>query len=313
METAKIRKAGYPIRHTYREFIDRYRHVVPGIGPAQKIDCKEATKTICNKVLPSGSDFEFGKTKVFLKEAHDLHLEELRKEIYFKSILIIQRGFRRLIFKRFIRKHREAAITIQKNFRARGYRNRFLQMRMGYRRLQAVIRSRQLAYQHNSARKRIIQIQAYCRGYLTRKNLKGKMDGKSKMMHDLLVLKYQEEKDFRMSGNPHWQAAADANYKLRVNELLRDLEPESNISSAPKMMVQPKINIEEEKKMVDEIFGFLQEPTSPVPATKLKHTSSIGVSRMLKFFETKNKHKKVIPTKLLSRPVNYYDYESSRL
>ncbi|XP_050076412.1 myosin-VIIa-like isoform X2 [Anopheles maculipalpis] len=37
METAKIRQAGYAIRHTYREFVERYRHLVPGIGAPHKV------------------------------------------------------------------------------------------------------------------------------------------------------------------------------------------------------------------------------------------------------------------------------------
>ncbi|CAG2057709.1 unnamed protein product [Timema podura] len=36
METAKIRRAGYPIRHNFKEFVDRYRMLVPGIPPAHK-------------------------------------------------------------------------------------------------------------------------------------------------------------------------------------------------------------------------------------------------------------------------------------
>ena len=34
METIRIRRAGYPIRHTFVEFVDRYRVLMPGIKPA---------------------------------------------------------------------------------------------------------------------------------------------------------------------------------------------------------------------------------------------------------------------------------------
>lgn len=30
METARIRRAGYPMRHNYKDFVERYRHL--GIG-----------------------------------------------------------------------------------------------------------------------------------------------------------------------------------------------------------------------------------------------------------------------------------------
>jgi myosin VIIa len=31
METIRIRKAGYPIRHAFKDFVQRYRILVPGI------------------------------------------------------------------------------------------------------------------------------------------------------------------------------------------------------------------------------------------------------------------------------------------
>lgn len=37
METIRIRRAGYPIRHGFSEFIERYRFLIPGIPPAHKV------------------------------------------------------------------------------------------------------------------------------------------------------------------------------------------------------------------------------------------------------------------------------------
>uniref|UniRef100_A0A8C1JN12 Myosin VIIAb n=1 Tax=Cyprinus carpio TaxID=7962 RepID=A0A8C1JN12_CYPCA len=36
METIRIRRAGYPIRYTFAEFVDRYRVLMPGVKPANK-------------------------------------------------------------------------------------------------------------------------------------------------------------------------------------------------------------------------------------------------------------------------------------
>jgi len=66
METIRIRRAGYPIRHTFAEFVDRYRILVPGVKPSISEECKSASDKICRAVL-GNADYQLGKTKVFLK------------------------------------------------------------------------------------------------------------------------------------------------------------------------------------------------------------------------------------------------------
>ena len=66
METIRIRRAGYPIRHTFADFVDRYRILITGVGPSHVEDCKAASAKICKAVL-GNADFQLGKTKVFLK------------------------------------------------------------------------------------------------------------------------------------------------------------------------------------------------------------------------------------------------------
>jgi len=69
METIRIRRAGYPIRHRFDDFVDRYRILVSGVGPSHVEECRAASQKICSKVL-GGADFQLGKTKVFLKVRH---------------------------------------------------------------------------------------------------------------------------------------------------------------------------------------------------------------------------------------------------
>ena len=67
METISIRRKGYPIRHVFRDFIDRYRLLAPGIGPSHsEANCRSAAEKICKNVL-ANQDYQIGKTKVFLK------------------------------------------------------------------------------------------------------------------------------------------------------------------------------------------------------------------------------------------------------
>lgn len=85
METIRIRRAGYPIRHNFKDFVERYRFLINGIPPAHKVDCKMATSKICAVIL-GRTDYQLGHTKVFLKDAHDLFLEQERDRVLTRKV-----------------------------------------------------------------------------------------------------------------------------------------------------------------------------------------------------------------------------------
>ena len=110
METIRIRRAGYPIRHTFSEFVDRYRFLINGCPPAHKVkDCRMATSRICSAVLGK-ADYQLGKTKVFLKDAQDLFLEQERDRVLTRKILVLQRCIRGWYARRRFLRMRAAAI-----------------------------------------------------------------------------------------------------------------------------------------------------------------------------------------------------------
>ncbi|KAM7398847.1 hypothetical protein PAMP_018156 [Pampus punctatissimus] len=77
METIRIRRAGYPIRYTFVEFVDRYRVLMPGVKPAYKQeDLRGTCQRIAEAVLGRDDDWQMGKTKIFLK----LDRKQNRKE-----------------------------------------------------------------------------------------------------------------------------------------------------------------------------------------------------------------------------------------
>lgn len=58
-----------------------------------QVDCRSATSKICQHVL-GRSDYQLGHTKVFLKDAHDLFLEQERDRVLTMKIIILQRCVR---------------------------------------------------------------------------------------------------------------------------------------------------------------------------------------------------------------------------
>ncbi|XP_033100270.1 myosin-VIIa-like isoform X1 [Anneissia japonica] len=168
METISIRRAGYPIRHTFYEFVARYRILGTGIKPAHKENCRAASKTICTDML-GGQDWQLGHQKVFLKDAQDLLLEQARDRALAEKCIIIQKVVRGWFYRKRYIAMRKSAIYIQRCWKKFAQRVRFLKMRKGFLRLQACIRSRTLSYKFHFIRYRIGLFQAYCRGYLVRR------------------------------------------------------------------------------------------------------------------------------------------------
>ncbi|XP_014247887.1 myosin-VIIa-like isoform X2 [Cimex lectularius] len=170
METAKIRQSGYPIRYTYRQFVERYRLLLPGCAPISKIQNWNALALhICSKNL-SKEEYHLGKTKVFLKITDEL-LESLREKVLSKNAVILQKNYKSHLYRKKFIQMRNAAITLQRHWRGRNPRKAFLDIRIGYLRLQACLRSRQLRNDFVQMRIAIIKLQARCRGYLLRKKM----------------------------------------------------------------------------------------------------------------------------------------------
>lgn len=321
METAKIRKAGYSIRHTYKDFAARYRVLVRGL--TSKTDVRIASAKICTEILGKSNEYALGKNKIYLKDYHDRHLESLRAEIYARAIEVIQRGFRRIIFRKFMGRYRRAAIVIQKHWRAREPRLKFLAMQRGFGRLQALIHTREVSVKYQILRRSIINLQARCRGYLTRNDLQGKKSEKSRKMAELAKLRVKEEQELKASGVKEWKKEAEKRYLARLAILNKELKIDNNkaLAQQQQQQQQPPLNIEDERKVVDEVFKFLQLMHSPTMETKSKahrttnnnRTPSFRVSRMISYLEAKSRSIKHIPSKLLSRPVNHYDNSTTRL
>lgn len=252
METAKIRQAGYPIRYSYSEFVHRYRLIVPDIPPAEKTDCKSASKKICTQVLKD-QEFRLGHTKVFLKDVHDDILEELRHKVLITAVIKVQANVRRFILRRRFLRMRAAAINIQKHYRARGYRTRYLAMRRGYLRLQAVIRSRELRKTFVNLKHFFRKFQARCRSYLVRKLIKEK----GSIMRAQFSQFKKEKEELLRSGEDI--KAAEDNYEKKVTKLMKSIWFAKEV--AVENDVQSSTVIDD--RYVDDVFGFLKDTATP--------------------------------------------------
>ncbi|KAI4791029.1 hypothetical protein KUCAC02_034255, partial [Chaenocephalus aceratus] len=174
METIRIRRAGYPIRYTFVEFVDRYRVLMPGVKPA---NIQEDLRGTCQQIvlarLGKDGDWQIGKTKIFLKDHHDMQLEIERDKGITDKVILIQKAVRGLKERTHYLRLRSAVTLIQRLWRGYQCRKNFQKvspsdMQSGFLRLQAVFRSRKYFRSYRRTRLRVILIQARCRGFLIR-------------------------------------------------------------------------------------------------------------------------------------------------
>uniref|UniRef100_A0A8C4U5C6 Myosin VIIA n=1 Tax=Falco tinnunculus TaxID=100819 RepID=A0A8C4U5C6_FALTI len=196
METIRIRRAGYPIRYTFVEFVDRYRVLMPGVKPR-----------IAEAVLGKDGDWQIGKTKIFLKHGNLLMLGELLGGGVVSSCS-------------------------------------FLQMRIGFLRLQALYRSRKLHKQYHMARRRIIEFQARCRGYLVRRAFR------HRLWAVLTVQAYARGMIARRL------------YKRLRGEVIKEKEEARRKKELLEKMEKARNEPVNDSDMVDKMFGFLGTTSS---------------------------------------------------
>uniref|UniRef100_A0AAF5RTL4 Uncharacterized protein n=3 Tax=Wuchereria bancrofti TaxID=6293 RepID=A0AAF5RTL4_WUCBA len=184
LEMVRIRKSGYPIRYQYQCFVERYRLLVDGIGPLRTINCRMASRRICDITLGPEADIRLGKTMIFLKEAQHLLLQQEQERMLTLRVTTIQKTVRGWIHRIQFKQMKAAAIVIEKYWRGYIQRQRYRQIRLGFARLQAIFRSRQIVLHYKLFRAIITKFQqnlmnyfyARCRGAVIRNTLRRKIE-----------------------------------------------------------------------------------------------------------------------------------------
>ena len=250
METIRIRKAGYPVRYTFEEFFERYRVLLPrsALEPL-KNDARQCCIRISEAVLGKDESWQAGKTKIFLKDYHDTILELERQKILTDKVLLIQKVMRGFKDRKQFLKQRKSAIAIQAAWRGYCCRKDFRMIMLGFGRLQALYRSRQLAKQYETARAHIIRFQAACRGYLIRQKNKVKLEARNICL--------EEEKRLISVLGP--VKAREEAMKLEKEHLaiLEEEEEEGQRMNNDFVDRHTNYDVISDQEMVDKIFGFL--------------------------------------------------------
>ncbi|KAF4079290.1 hypothetical protein AMELA_G00191340 [Ameiurus melas] len=255
METIRIRKAGYPIRHTFQQFLDRYRVLLnSAICDPKTESAKACSESICKNVLSAGVDWKIGKTKVFLKDFHDTMLELKRDKALNEKALVIQKVLRGYKHRKQFLKQRSAAVVVQKYWRGHKGRKLYKVVQLGYARLQATVRSRQLTRQYELERKATLLLQAQIHTYFARKEWKRKraavilLQAHVRGMHSRKAVQKMKNNAFLSLQERRAEELESLQRQKKLEDILRQ---KREIEAAEQSEL---IN---DQEMVDTIFGFL--------------------------------------------------------
>lgn len=114
LETVRIRRAGYNVRLTYEEFIQLYRILLPkGLLSSQK-DVRDFMNHFMDL---NKQNYQLGITKIYMRENEKMRLDIRLHTKIIESIVCIQRWFRSILQRRKFLLQRQAAVTIQSNWR----------------------------------------------------------------------------------------------------------------------------------------------------------------------------------------------------
>ncbi|XP_060918799.1 unconventional myosin-X [Labrus mixtus] len=128
LETVKIRRAGFPVRRTFKDFFSRYKIIAKDKVAAAGDDKKKSTDLLL-KYDKTKKVWQFGKTKVFMKESLEQLLEKDRDEVRRQAAMIIRAHLLAFSAKKYFKRARASVITLQKHLRRHIQRSKFVKQR----------------------------------------------------------------------------------------------------------------------------------------------------------------------------------------
>jgi myosin-7 len=129
LDIIRIRREGFPVHVPASTFLDKYRCLASkDPRPLPKDEKKAAAQILRSLNLPE-TEWQIGKTKVFLRNTVFDPLEDRRKKLLHETIILIQKYWRRCIYRKRYLAMKAAAIKIQAFVRCQIHRIRFVRKR----------------------------------------------------------------------------------------------------------------------------------------------------------------------------------------
>uniref|UniRef100_A0A7N8YIS5 Myosin X, like 1 n=1 Tax=Mastacembelus armatus TaxID=205130 RepID=A0A7N8YIS5_9TELE len=183
LETVKIRRAGFPVRRTFKDFFSRYHPRAFGKTFSRAFFCLSLL------------DLFLFTLKVFMKESLEQRLEKDRDEVRRQAAMIIRAHLLTFSAKKHFKRVRASVITLQKHFRRHIQRRRFVKRR-----------------------KAVLVLQKHRRGQVARAHVRKLKEEKKKREEEL---RRKEEEEKKMLGEGEQETVNGGDEARQMEEILQ--------------------------------------------------------------------------------------------
>ncbi|OCT60969.1 unconventional myosin-X isoform X2 [Xenopus laevis] len=238
LETVKIRRAGFPVRRLYQDFVSRYKMLLKNLKATDEV--REKCAAFLQSYEGTKREWQLGKTKVFMKEALEQKLEKSREEELRKAALVICAHIQGYVARKRYTRVRLCVITIQRNYRAHFWRTAFLRLRRS-----------------------VVQFQKHWRGVVARRLYQQILEEERKLREEEERKRKEEEDRRRLELEE--QRKQEEERKRREEEERREQERlEAELREAQEEQEKAKnleniILQEEERRQMNEILRLEKE------------------------------------------------------
>lgn len=166
LETVRIRRAGYSVRIEYSSFIKQYRILLKNGGRVE--DIKELVQS---HPTIDENNIQYGTNKVFMRDAEKLILDDHLHKTIMQHIDTLQRWFRTMIARKRYLKLKQGIIKIQALIRGSLVRNQLRKEAYAALVIQTNWKRYKVQHKYQLIRKTVLAIQSSFRGNEARKRI----------------------------------------------------------------------------------------------------------------------------------------------
>nr|XP_034981775.1 unconventional myosin-X isoform X1 [Zootoca vivipara] len=225
LETVRIRRAGFPVRRPFLDFHERYKVLMRNLTLPE--DLKGKCAAFLHLYDSTSTEWQLGKSKVFLRESLEHKLEKQREIEVGKAAMIIRAHVLGYVARKHYRKVLYCVVIIQKNYRAFYLRRKYLLLR-----------------------KAAITFQKQLRGQIARRVYKGLLEEK----------RQQEEEKRRKAEEERKRQKQEAERLARQAEEEKRRQELAAIQKARKEEeLKRELEKQKENKQVEEILRLEKE------------------------------------------------------